>query len=157
MTFIAPIALGLAALTVPIVVMYMLRSRRSKTPVSSTLLWEMGQQNVSANAPWQPLRFSWLLLLQLLALILVVLAVARPARPTAVPLADHTVLIIDTSASMQTVDHGKTRLEAAKRKALDAVSQLQTGRRMSVIAAGTTARVLLSGSTDRAAIVEAVS
>ncbi len=157
MTFVAPVALGLAALIVPIIVMYMLRSRRSRTPVSSTLLWEMGQQNVSANAPWQPLRFSWLLLLQLLALLLVVLAVARPARPTAVPLADHPVIIIDASASMQTIDGGPSRLEAARRKALEAVSQLQSGRRMSVIAAGTTARVLLSGSSDRAAIVEAIS
>lgn len=157
MTFVAPAALAFAALMTPIIVLYMLRSRRARTPVSSTMLWRLGQRNVSANAPWQPLRFSWLLLLQLLALLLVVLAVARPARHTDVPLAAHTVLIIDTSASMQADDEGRTRLEAAKRKALEAVGQLAGGKRMSVIDAGPRSRVVLSGSTDRRAIVEAVS
>jgi aerotolerance regulator-like protein/VWA domain-containing protein len=156
-TFIAPFAFGLAALAAPIVILYMLRSRRSRTPVSSLMLWSSGQQNVSANAPWQPLRFSWLLLLQLLALMLLVLAVARPARPTTAPLADHTVLIVDTSASMQAADGSTTRLERARRKALEAVSQLGPGRRMSVVEAGPQARVVLSGSSDRRALVEAVS
>jgi len=157
MTFIAPLGFALAAMAAPIVILYMLRSRRARTPVSSTMLWHVGQRNVSANAPWQPLRFSWLLLLQLLALALVVLAVARPARPTSVPLADHTVLIIDTSASMQAIDGGRSRLEAAKRKALEAVGQLAGGKRMSVVDAGPRARVVLSGSTDRRALVEAIS
>lgn len=157
MTFVAPLALGLAALAVPIVLLYMLRSRRSRTPVSSTMLWDIGQRNVSANAPWQPLRFSWLLLLQLLALLLVVLSIARPARQTSVPLAEHTVIIIDTSASMQADDGGRPRLESAKREALKAVAQLSGGKRMSVIEAGPRARVVLSGSSDRRAIVEAIS
>ncbi len=157
MTFIAPFALGLAALAAPIVILYMLRSRRARRPVSSTMLWDVGRRSVSANAPWQPLRFSWLLLLQLLALALVVLAVARPARPTAVPLGDHTVLIIDTSASMQADDGGRNRLESAKRQALKSVGQLSPGKRMSVVEAGPRARVVLSGSTDRRAIVEAIS
>jgi hypothetical protein len=157
MTFIAPFAFGLAALAAPIVLLYMLRSRRSRTPVSSLMLWEAGQQNVSANAPWQPLRFSLLLLLQLLALLLLVLAVARPARPTSAPLAEHTVLIVDTSASMQAADGSATRLERAKRKALEAVGQLGPGRRMSVVEAGPQARVVLSGSSDRRALVEAIS
>src|SRR5436309_10576387 len=156
-TFVAPAALAFAALMAPIIVLYMLRSRRSRTPVSSTMLWRLGQRNVSANAPWQPLRFSWLLLLQILALLLVVLAVARPARRTDVPLAAHTVLIVDTSASMQANDEGRTRLEAAKREALAAVGQLAGGKRMSVIDAGPRARVVLSGSTDRRALVEAIS
>lgn len=157
MTFIAPAALALAALSIPVVLLYMLRSRRSRTPVSSTMLWELGQRNVSANTPWQPLRFSWLLLLQLLALLLAVLAIARPARPTALALAEHTVLIVDTSASMRADDGGRTRLEAAKREALKAVEQLSGSKKMSVIAAGPRARVVLSGSSDRRALVEALS
>jgi hypothetical protein len=157
MTFVAPVAFGLAALAAPIIILYMLRSRRTRTPVSSTLLWDVGQRNVSANAPWQPLRFSWLLLLQLLALLLLVVAVARPARPTAVPLADHTVLIIDTSGSMQAGDHGRSRLESAKRSAVRAIAQLAPGKLMSVVDAGPRASILLSGSSDRRALVEAIS
>jgi hypothetical protein len=156
-TFVAPLAFALAALAAPIIVLYMLRSRRARTPVSSTMLWDIGQRNVSASAPWQPLRFSWLLFLQLLALLLVVLAVARPARPTSVPLADHTVLIVDTSASMQAGDHGRTRLESAKRAALRAVGQLAPGKLMSVVDAGPRARVVLTGSSDRRSLVEAIS
>ncbi len=158
MTFVAPVAFALAALTVPIVVLYMLKSRRSRTIVSSTLLWEQGPQTVSASKPWQRLRPSWPLILQLLALMILVLAIARPARPTSAPVAEHTIIVIDTSASMQaSVPGGRTRLDEAKRAALKTVESLGPGRRMSLIDAGPQARVVLSGSTEPRALVQGIS
>ncbi|HEX9775376.1 MAG TPA: VWA domain-containing protein [Actinomycetota bacterium] len=158
MTFLAPAAFALSLLAGPIVVMYMLRSRRMRTPVSSTLLWLPGERNLSASMPWQPLRFSLLLALQLLALLLLLLAVARPARATALPLGEHTVLILDASASMQAAEpDGRTRIEIARAKAAEAVDQLSPGKRMSVIAAGPEAEVVLSGSSDRRALLAAIN
>jgi len=40
MSFIAPLALILSALAVPIILLYMLRLRRREVQVSSTLLWQ---------------------------------------------------------------------------------------------------------------------
>lgn len=157
MSFVVPAAFGLAALTLPVLLMYMLKSRRARTPVSSTMLWAQGPRSVSASKPWQRLRPSWLLILQLLAILLAVTALARPALPTKEALAEHTVMIFDTSASMKADDGGRPRLESAKRLALKAVDQLSGDQKMSVLDAGPRPRVLLSGSSDKRAIVQAIS
>ena len=97
---IVPLALiGLVSLPI-IVAFYMLRLRRRDLPVGSTFLWQQLIRDVEANAPWQRLRFSWLLLLQLLIAAIVVLAAARPFSATTTDLAANVVLIVDTSASM---------------------------------------------------------
>ena len=97
---IAPLALiGLLALPI-IVAFYMLRLRRRDVPVGSTFLWQQLIRDVEANAPWQRLRFSWLLLVQLLIAAIVVLAAARPFTTTRSELAANVVLVVDTSASM---------------------------------------------------------
>ena len=99
---ILPLALiGLVSLPV-IVAFYMLRLRRRDYPVGSTFLWQQLIRDVEANAPWQRLRFSWLLLVQLLIATLIVLAAARPFSATTSDLAANVVLIVDTSASMAT-------------------------------------------------------
>ena len=51
MSLLAPAALGLLALSVPLVVLYMLRSRRRRVEVPSVALWEAEEQNVSAALP----------------------------------------------------------------------------------------------------------
>src|SRR6266550_4321559 len=78
MSFLAPIALTLGLLAVPIIVLYMLKLRRREVEVSSTLLWQLLLRDREANAPWQRLRRNLLLILQLLLLIALVLALARP-------------------------------------------------------------------------------
>ncbi|MCA1598092.1 MAG: BatA domain-containing protein, partial [Chloroflexi bacterium] len=68
MNLLAPAALGLGLLAIPIVAMYILKMRRPPRPVPSTFLWEQVLDDAQANAPWQRLRRNLLLLLQLLAL-----------------------------------------------------------------------------------------
>ena len=66
MPFITPLAL-LGLLFIPAVIaMYLLKLRRDEAVVPSTLLWSRLAADVEANAPWQRLRRSLLLLLQLL-------------------------------------------------------------------------------------------
>src|ERR671915_1250283 len=101
---IAPLAL-LGLVIVPIIVaFYMLRLRRRDLPVGSTFLWQQLVRDVEANAPWQRLRLSWLLLVQLLIALLVVFAATRPFLTVQSDLAANVVLIVDTSASMGTID-----------------------------------------------------
>ncbi|MES2209466.1 MAG: VWA domain-containing protein [Chloroflexota bacterium] len=148
MPFIAPLAL-LGLLFVPAVVaMYLLKLRRDESIVSSTLLWQRLVADVEANAPWQRLRRSLLLLLQLLLVLLLAALAARPFLERPAGLARDLVLVIDTSASMGATDIVPNRLTAATQAALDALRDLPAGGKVSVIAAGRTARVVVNDTAD---------
>src|SRR5687767_14903326 len=153
---IAPLALiGLIALPI-IVAFYMLRLRRRDLPVGSTFLWQQLIRDVEANAPWQRLRFSWLLLVQLLIAAIVVLAAARPFTAATSDLAANVVLIVDTSASMAARTDGEDRMALARERAADVVRRLPEGGRVTVVAAADTATVLVSETDDRDAALEAI-
>ncbi|MGI8657552.1 MAG: vWA domain-containing protein [Candidatus Limnocylindria bacterium] len=153
---IAPLALiGLISLPI-IVAFYMLRLRRRDLPVGSTFLWQQLIRDVEANAPWQRLRFSWLLLLQLLIAGIVVLAAARPFSAVESDLAANVVLIVDTSASMATSTDGEDRMALARERARDVVERLPVGGRITVVAASNSADVLVGETDDANAALEVI-
>lgn len=153
---IAPLALiGLISLPI-IVAFYMLRLRRRDVPVGSTFLWQQLIRDVEANAPWQRLRFSWLLLVQLLIALIVVLAAARPFATVSSDLAANVVLIVDTSASMASRGAEEDRIAAARDAARGVVERLPEGGRITVVDASDTATVLVSETDDRDAALEAI-
>ena len=104
-----------------IVLLYMLRTRRQDLPVSSLLLWQRARRDLAAHRPVRRVERSLLLLLQLLAAALLVLALARPLLrlPGAADLG--TVIVIDTSASMQARDVAPSRFAAAVERAYAAI------------------------------------
>jgi Ca-activated chloride channel homolog len=158
MSFISPLALlGLVFLPA-VVAMYLLKLRRDEAVVPSTLLWQRLVADVEANAPWQRLRRSLLLLLQLLLVLLLAALAARPFLERPAGLAQDLVLVIDTSASMGATDVVPDRLSVAKAAALDALRDLPAGGKVSVVAAGRTARVVVNATSDigrvRAAVEE---
>jgi Ca-activated chloride channel homolog len=153
---IAPLALiGLIALPI-IVAFYMLRLRRRDLPVGSTFLWQQLIRDVEANAPWQRLRFSWLLLVQLLIAAIVVLAAARPFSAVESDLAANVVLVVDTSASMATTTDDEDRMALAREQAREVVGRLPVGGRVTVVAAADTADVLVSETDDTDAALEVI-
>jgi Ca-activated chloride channel family protein len=156
MPFIAPLAL-LGLLFVPLVLaMYLLKLRRDETVVPSTLLWQRLVADVEANAPWQRLRRSLLLLLQLLLVLILAILAARPFLERPAGLARDLVLVVDTSASMGATDGEPTRLDAAKRAAIEALRDLPSGGRVSVVAAGRTSRVVSNSATDLGRVRQAI-
>ena len=152
---IAPIGLGLLALAVPIVALYMLRMRRRERVVSSTILWEQAIRDVRANAPWQRLQPNLLLLLQLLALAALVIALARPFWLGATPLGANLVAVVDVSGSMNATDVEGSRIERAKAEVRTLIDSLPANGQMTIITAGTGAEVLQAATGDRAALREA--
>src|SRR5919206_2567052 len=104
MPFATPLAL-LGLVFLPLVVaMYLLKLRRDEAVVPSTLLWNRLVADVEANAPWQRLRRSVLLLLQLLLVIVLAFLAARPFLERPAGLARDLVVILDTPASMSATD-----------------------------------------------------
>lgn len=153
---IAPLALiGLISLPI-IIAYYMLRLRRRDIPVGSTFLWQQLVRDVEANAPWQRLRFSWLLVLQLLIALVVVVTAARPFFTVTSDLAANVVLIVDTSASMSTLEDDGSRIALARDAARRVIGELPEGGRVTVVASDDSAHVLVSETDDRAAALAAI-
>jgi hypothetical protein len=156
MPFATPLAL-LGLLFVPAVVaMYLLKLRRTETVVPSTLLWQRLAADTEANAPWQRLRRSLLFLVQLLLVAALALLAARPFIERPAGLARDLVVIVDTSASMSATDVLPDRLTAAKAAAIDALKDLPSGGKVTVIEAGRTARIVATGTSDLGRIRAAI-
>jgi Ca-activated chloride channel family protein len=157
MPLLNPLAL-LGLLFIPAVIaMYMLKLRRDQAVVPSTLLWTRLLTDVEANAPWQRLRRSLLLLLQLLLVLVLVLLAARPFLERPAGLARDIILVVDTSASMGATDVLPNRLEGAKSAAIEALKELPTGGKVSVIAAERTARIVANETTDLGRVRQAIT
>jgi hypothetical protein len=156
MSFLAPLALLLGLLALPIILLYMLRLRRREQVVSSTLLWQQLVRDREANAPWQRLRRNLLLLLQLLILLALAVALARPYLPVPSVAGGNVVVLLDGSASMLATDVAPTRFDAARAAVQGWIDDLGSDDRMTLIVAGRTPRLLISGSNDRRQLREAL-
>ncbi|MBA2336638.1 MAG: BatA domain-containing protein [Acidimicrobiia bacterium] len=153
MSLLAPLGLALTALAVPLVVLYMLKSRRSGIEVSSIRLWEGEEEFVSSSLPWKRLEITAALLLQLLALALFALALARPFFHQATLLGPHTVLVVDTSGSMAQAG----RIDAARQRLVELAAEASEDKLISIVQAGPQPRVLAAFSREAATLVDIVS
>ena len=144
--------LGLVAIPL-ILLLYILKQKREKLTVSSLVLWQQVLRDMQARTPWQKLRKNLLMFLQLLAALLIVLALAGLALQLFKGDKESVILVIDTSLSMSSTDVQPTRLEAAKKDALQYVKDLPKDSRVTVATIGREADVLLyaSESADEAA------
>ncbi|MBC7834090.1 MAG: VWA domain-containing protein [Phycisphaerales bacterium] len=170
----APIAFIAAAIAIPtLIILYFLKLRRRDLEVSSTLLWKKSIQDLQANAPFQKLRRSILLLLQLLALAAALLALGQPEIKADITQGHRRVLLIDRSASMAATDGdaaapGTTRLDAAKKAAIAIVDAMREpniftsltsdegGDQAMVIAFGTQAQVVQNFTASKAELKRAI-
>ncbi len=153
MHFLQPLGLlGLAAI-IPIVALYFLKLRREKNIVPSTLLWKKVIEDMHVNAPFQRLKYSLLLMMQLILIALLAFALARPFLSMPGAQSKRIVLLIDTSASMATQDAGKkgdlTRLEAAIQDAQAKIDDLGIGGEMRIVAFDEETRQLSRFTSDK--------
>jgi Ca-activated chloride channel homolog len=152
MNFLVPAALGFAALAGPLLILYMLRSRRRQLDVSSTRLWQPSEAQVTSALPWSRLRWTALLILQLLAIALFAVSLSRPFFSQQTLLGPHSVFVIDTSGSMAE----GARLDKAKEEAMTLASDLSEGNLISVIDAGPHPRVVLGHAREQDEVIAAV-
>src|ERR1700692_339720 len=149
MTLLAPAAAFLALTLPAIVALYFLRIRRPTRIVPALNLGAEQIRDRQANVPWQRLRFSWLLLLQLLAAAVLVAAAVQPGLSAVTSLERPSVVLLDVSASMQARDVQPSRLEEAKREIGSIIDQLGPQDRMTLVAVGPATRRPASPAGDR--------
>ena len=157
MRFSNPAGLWLGLLAIPVVLLHVLRPKRPPVEVSSTFLWRPVARPVSVAAPWQRLRPSALLAVQLLAVALLAAAAAQPVRATGALLAEHTVFLLDASGSMAALDGSPDRLDAARDRARALRRQVPGGGLASLVVVDSQPRVVLSASPDPDAFAEALA
>ena len=133
MHFLNPSAFYLLAFLPIVVLLHFLKLRRQRHIVPSVMLWLEAIEDMKANVPFQRLRNSLLLPLQILFLLVVVGGVARPALRQFGGLSEQSIVIIDTSASMGATDLENTRLDVAKAEALKLINQLGADGQMMIM------------------------
>jgi hypothetical protein len=163
MTLLAPAAaIAAAAVTLPLLLaLYLLKLRRRPVRVSTILFWPVAKEDVQANVPLKWLRPSWLLFLHLLILAAFVMALGRPVLSEGGLPAARVVLLLDCSASMSAIDQGQTltRLERAKKRALEVVDQMRRGggkREVCLVAFAADARAVTGFTGSRSVIEDAL-
>lgn len=155
-----------ASVLVPLLLsLYFLRLRRRAASVPTTLLWKRSVEDMRANTPFQRLRPSLLLLLQLLLLGFVAFALMQPRMDLGLSGGGRTVIMLDTSASMGATDlaDGKSRLDVAKEQAAERVEALFAGGLFAappgetmVIAFGDAARIVQPFTRSRGDLLRAI-
>jgi Ca-activated chloride channel family protein len=158
MSLIAPInLLWLLPLVGALLALYFLRPRRRELPVSSLLLWTSVAQSSRSDTPFQRLKMSLLLFLQLLILALLVLALALPfSKPYFVTKSTY-VIVLDQSAGMEATDVSPDRYTAAQLSAeLFIRNNLRENDSASVVGAGLNPTVLCAQTSDKAKLIASI-
>lgn len=141
-----PLAFALAALALPIVLLYILKVRLRRIPVSTNLFWKQIYDEKPPRSIWQHLRHLLSLLAQLLLLLLLVAAVADPYFPWQLLQARRIVAVIDNSASMRAADIQPNRFTAAVQAAIDTAEGLRFRDQMAIVLASPQPEVVVGMS-----------
>jgi Ca-activated chloride channel homolog len=152
MSILAPAGL-FALLALPaILLLYFLKVRRPERRVATLMFWRPFLADRQANAPWQRLRPSLLLFLQLLAALAIALALIRPGASGAVGVGGTTVLMLDGSASMRATDVSPNRFAVAVARARQVAHQLGPGEQMAIVLLAEHAELLAPPTSDSAVL-----
>ena len=142
--------LALLVLVPIIILLYILKQEAKQQSFSSTMLWQEVYRNIEATKPWEKLKKNLLMILQILTVLLFIFALMGPWLKALGSQASQVVLVLDTSASMDTLyEKGQTRLDAAKEAACSYVDDLPGGAVIHVISSNQQAVLVLSNSKDK--------
>src|SRR5579885_3550514 len=132
---------------IPVIIFYLLKVRRHEMQVSSTYLWEQLHRDLVAHEPWQRLKTSLLLLIQIALMLLLVFGLARPFFTVSAQASDNVVILLDASASMQATDVKPNRFEAARNAAKGIVGRLSDDATGTVVRVKDHPEILVQGGT----------
>lgn len=146
MTFSNLWPLGFLILIPVIIILYLLKQKVNDQPFSSTLLWKEIYKNLEAKTPFEKLKNNILMYLQILAMLFLIFALMAPVLRNGGIIKRNTIVVIDTSASMETLyNGGKTRLDEAVSRAKSYVDGLNDSGMLTVISCDDEAQIIYQG------------
>ncbi|MGB0744737.1 MAG: BatA domain-containing protein, partial [Opitutales bacterium] len=130
MTLLSPMWL-LSLLALPLLAaLYLLKVRPQRKPTNAYFLWQQIFEQKTTSALFRRLRDFLSLLLMLLAFALLALALADPQFKSEDE--RDLIIVIDSSASMQAIENGRSLLDHAKDEAVDMIRALNGSRQAAI-------------------------
>ena len=146
MTFSNLWPLGFLILIPIIVLLYILKQKVKDQPFSSALLWREIYKNLEARTPFEKLKHNILMYLQILAMLFLIFALMAPVIRNGGFVSRNTVIVIDTSASMETAyNGGKSRLEEAISRAKSYIDGVNDSGMITVVSCDDSAQIIYQG------------
>jgi len=132
---------------IPLVILYLIKPKPVERVVPSLMFLIKNQKRVTKDSFFQKLLRNLVFLLQLLALSMMAFSIASPyITTTEAVVSQNTVIIIDASASSQTISNGKTRFE----NSIDIAKDYLQGKISIIVASGSPKTILEDGTKNRA-------
>lgn len=141
-------ALWLLTLTIPLILLYLLKRRRRDVIVPSTMLWKQALEDIRADTPFQKLKSSLLLLLQILILVLITAILSGPHLVSSAGLSRQWILVLDCSASMKAIDVSPSRFEVAKQGLEKALDEIPTSDSVLLLAFSSETAIVQQSTND---------
>jgi Ca-activated chloride channel family protein len=157
MNFLAPWASWFLAGLPLICLLYLLKVRRTRLPVSTLFLWQKQILDHRRRALFQRLRNPLSLLLQLLIFALLVCALGRPVLHTPAASGQATIVVLDSRPRMQALEpDGKTRFQHAIQTAQALVLESNEARPFALLLSGPKPQILCPFSAHTAPLSAAL-
>lgn len=156
MGFINLIALGYLALISLVVLIYFFSKKKNVIEVPSIIPWKVLKEDVVRSRLF---KVDLLFLLQILALLLLIFFLTRPyLRSSIINISGkNIILIIDSSASMQTSEDDGSRFDQAKSQALKMISNLNQWDKMMAISASSSSEIISEFTNDKHKLDKAIN
>ena len=132
---------------IPLVILYLIKPKPVEKIIPSLMFLIKNQKNAIKNSFFQKLLRNLVFLLQLLALSVMAFSIVSPYIITSEAVASqNTIIIIDASASSQTIDNTKTRFE----NSIDIAKDYLQGKISIIVASSRPETILEDGSKNQA-------
>ena len=135
---------------IPLIILYLMKFRRSRLIVSSLMLWNSASKDIKSNSFSYKFKRNLLLFLQIIFLIMCVLSLMQPYLKTKSASFTKTIIVIDNSLSMTVRDEsGESRLTAAKKYISKIIDSLPDGGQIMIITGSSDNADYIPVSSDR--------
>lgn len=122
-----PIGLAALLLIIPLIILYLIRPKPKKLEIPSLMFINKTYQKIKQYSFLRRILRDLLFLLQLLILLFLLLTVSEPwFEVSEDTIKDHSTIVLDVSASMNTIEGTTTRFELAREKAINYLGQKNT-------------------------------
>ncbi|WP_203246070.1 vWA domain-containing protein [Sporosarcina beigongshangi] len=141
----------------PLVVLlyYFFRKKYEVTTISSTLFWRQSMRETKVSPYLKNLQRNALFYLQMAALLLLVFILLGPFLPKEQEVGGHTILIVDTSASML-AGKGQTPLFALQQEAMKELVASRSGEPITIVTTGKEPAIVVREQTDEEVLLVAI-